>query len=65
MRHELGVSLVLWGEACRIVGRQMAIVILAVVSTKPQQHFTRGAEGYFAAMIKRARTGEPRLDRSL
>jgi hypothetical protein len=59
LRHELGVSQALWGEACRIVGRQMAVVILAVVSTKPQEHFTRGAGGYFAAMVKRARTGEP------
>ena len=32
----IGISLVLWGEACRIVGRQMAVVILAVVSTEPQ-----------------------------
>ena len=54
LRHELGVSQALWGEACRIVGRQLAVVILAIISTKPQEHFTRGAGGYFAAMIKRA-----------
>jgi replication initiation protein RepC len=65
LRHELGVSGALWGEACRIVGRQMAVVILAIVSTKPEEHFTRGAGGYFAAMVKRARTGELHLDRSL
>jgi replication initiation protein RepC len=65
LRHELGVSETLWGEACNIVGRRMAVVILAVVSTKPETHFTRGAGGYFAAMIKRARTGELHLDRSL
>jgi Replication protein C C-terminal region len=61
----LGVSETLWGEACRIVGRQMAVVILAVVSTKPKEQFTRGTHGYFAAMIKRARTGELHVDRSL
>ena len=55
----------LWGEACVAVGREIAAVALAVVSTKPREHFTRGAGGYFAAMIKRAKTGELHLDRSL
>jgi replication initiation protein RepC len=65
LRHELGVSQALWGESCLLVGRQLATVILAVVSTKPTEHFTRGAGGYFAAMVKRAKTGELHLDRSL
>jgi replication initiation protein RepC len=65
LRHELGVSQALWGEACRVVGLQLAVVILAIVSTKPPEHFTRGAGGYFAAMIKRAKSGELHLDRSL
>ena len=55
----------LWGEACLAVGRPLAAVTLAIVSTKPREHFTRGAGGYFAAMIKRAKTGELHLDRSL
>ena len=65
LRHDLGVSQPLWGEACRVLGRPMAAVALAVVSTKPPEHFTRGAGGYFAAMIKRAEKGELHLDRSL
>ena len=65
LRHELGVSQSLWGEACLAVGRPLAAVALAIVSTKPREHFTRGAGGYFAAMIKRAKTGELHLDRSL
>jgi replication initiation protein RepC len=65
LRHELGVSQALWGEACLAVGRVIAAVALAIVSTKPPEHFTRGAGGYFAAMIKRAKTGELHLDRSL
>lgn len=65
LRHELGVSQALWGEACLGVGRPLAAVALAIVSTKPPAHFTRGAGGYFAAMIKRAKTGELHLDRSL
>jgi replication initiation protein RepC len=65
LRHELGVSQALWGEACIAVGREIAAVALAIVSTKPRAHFTRGAGGYFAAMVKRAKTGELHLDRSL
>jgi hypothetical protein len=62
---ELGVSQPLWGEACRILGRQRAAVAAAIVSTKPKGYFSRGAGGYFAAMVKRAKTGELNLDRSL
>jgi replication initiation protein RepC len=65
LRHELGVSHALWGEACLALGRDLAAVALALVSTKPQGHFTRGAGGYFAAMIKRAKAGELHLDRSI
>ena len=65
LRHDLGISPSLWGEACLAVGRVMAAIILAVVSTKPRDHFTRGAGGYFAAMIQRAKKGELHLDRSL
>lgn len=65
LRVELGVSQPLWGEACRVLGRQRAAVTLAIVSTKPKGYFTRGAGGYFAAMVKRATTGELNLDRSL
>jgi replication initiation protein RepC len=62
---ELGVSPSLWGEACRALGRPVAAIALAVVSTKPKEHFTRGAGGYFAAMVKRGQKGELHLDRSL
>jgi len=65
LRHELGISQALWGESCQSIGRQMAAVTLAVVSTKPEDYFTRGAGGYFAAMVKRAKTGELHLDRTL
>ena len=65
LREDLGVSQSLWGEACRVMGRQLAAVTLAIVSTKPKEHFSRGAGGYFAAMVKRAQKGELHLDRSL
>lgn len=63
--HDLGVSKSLWGEACLTLGREVAAVALALVSTKPAEYFTRGAGGYFAAMVKRAKKGELHLDRSL
>jgi replication initiation protein RepC len=65
LRVELGVSQRLWGEACLVLGRSVAAVALAIVSTKPREHFTRGAGGYFAGMIKRAKAGDLHLDRSL
>jgi replication initiation protein RepC len=65
LRPELGVSVSLWGDACKVLGRQIAAVTLAIVSTKPKEHFLRGAGGYFAAMVRRGREGELHLDRSL
>lgn len=65
LRIDLGVSQSLWGEACRVLGRQLAAVTLAVVSTKPKEYFARGAGGYFAAMVKRGERGELHLDRTL
>ena len=65
LRTELGISLSLWGEACRVMGRISATVAVAIVSTKPPEHFTRGAGGYFAGMLRRAERGELHLERSL
>jgi replication initiation protein RepC len=65
LRDELGVSQSLWGEACRIMGREDAAIALAIVSTKPDSHFTRGAGGYFAGMLRKAEKGELHLDRTL
>jgi replication initiation protein RepC len=65
LRHDLGVSLPLWGEACRTMGREQAALALAIVSTKPEQHFTRGAGGYFAGMVRKFPTGELHLERTI
>jgi replication initiation protein RepC len=63
LRHDLGVSLPLWGEACRTMGRDQAALALAIVSTKPEGHFTRGAGGYFAGMVRKYASGDLHLDR--
>ena len=65
LRPELGVSPSLWGEACRLMGREQATLALAIVSTKPASFFTRGAGGYFAGMVKKHQRGELHLERSL
>ncbi len=65
LRQELGVSASLWGEACRALGREQAALALAIVSTKDTAHFTRGAGGYFAGMVRKAERSELRLERSL
>jgi replication initiation protein RepC len=65
LRHELGVSAPLWGEACRMMGRDQATLALAIVSTKPAGHFTKGAGGYFAGMLRKFEKDELRLDRTL
>lgn len=65
LRPSLGVSSSLWGEACRVMGREVAALALAIVSTKPDGHFTRGAGGYFAGMVRKAERGELRLERTL
>ena len=62
---ELGVSRTLWGHACRVMGRNLAAVALAFVTTRPEGHFTSGPAGYYAGMVKKAEKGELHLDRTL
>jgi replication initiation protein RepC len=65
LRNDLGVSRSLWGEACQSMGRDQAVLALAIVSTKSQGHFTRSAGGYFAGMVRKHQRGELHLQRSL
>jgi replication initiation protein RepC len=62
---ELGVSRTLWGHACRVMGRNLAAVALAFVTTRPEGYFTIGPSGYYAGMVKKAEKGELHLDRTL
>ena len=65
LRHDLGVSKPLWGEACVTMGRKSAAVAVAVVSTKHPAHFTGSPGGYFHGMVAKARAGELHLDRTV
>ena len=65
LRHDLGVSRSLWGEACLAMGREQAAIALAIVSTKPAEHFTSSPGGYFRGMVAKAKAGELNLGRTV
>jgi len=65
LRHDLGVSKSLWGDACLAMGRELAAVALAIVSTKQPDHFRTSAGGYFHGMVDKAKAGELHLDRTV
>ena len=65
LRHDLGVSKPLWGEACLAMGREQAAIALAIVSMKPEEHFTSTPGGYFNGMGTRARAGTLNLARTI
>lgn len=65
LRHDLGVSKSLWGEACIAMGRELAAVALAIVSTKEAEHFRTTPGAYFHGMVAKAKTGELHLERTV
>ena len=65
LRHDLGVSKSLWGDACLAMGRELAAVALAIVSTKDPGHFTGTPGGYFHGMVAKAKAGELHLERTV
>jgi replication initiation protein RepC len=65
LRHDLGVSKSLWGEACLAMGRELAAVALAIVSTKEAEYFRISPGGYFHGMVAKALAGELHLERTV
>jgi replication initiation protein RepC len=65
LRHDLGVSKSLWGDACLAMGRELAAVALAIVSTKEEGHFRTTSGGYFHGMVAKARSGQLHLERTV
>jgi replication initiation protein RepC len=65
LRHDLGVSKSLWGDACLAMGRDLAAVALAIVSTKEPEHFRTSPGGYFHGMVDKAKAGELHLERTV
>jgi hypothetical protein len=50
---EMGINRTLWGRACDVMGREYAAVAMAIVSTRPAEHFTSGPGGYFPGMLRK------------
>ena len=65
LRHDLDVSKSLWGDACLTLGRDLAAVALAIVSTKTPEHFRTTPAGYFHGMVQKAKAGELHLERTV
>lgn len=65
LRHDLNVSKPLWGDACIAMGREQAAIALAIVSAKPEGHFTASPGSYFHGMVKRAQAGQLNLARTV
>jgi len=65
LRDDLDVSKSLWGDACVTMGRDLAAVALAIVSTKDPDHFRTTPGGYFHGMVQKAKTGELHLERTV
>jgi replication initiation protein RepC len=65
LRHDLDVSKSLWGDACVTMGRDLAVVALAIVSTKDPEHFRTTPGGYFHGMVQKAKAGELHLERTV
>ena len=65
LRHDLDVSKSLWGDACLAMGRELAAVALAIVSTKEAKHFRTSPGGYFHGMVAKAIAGELHLERTI
>jgi replication initiation protein RepC len=65
LRTELEVSKSLWGEACLAMGRDLAAVALAIVSTKDRDYFKTSAGAYFHGMVARHISGELHLERTV
>jgi replication initiation protein RepC len=65
LRHDLGVSKSLWGDACLAMGREEAAIAIAIVSAKPVEYFTSSPGGYFHGMVAKAKAGELNLARTV
>ena len=65
LRHDLGISKPLWGEACVTMGREQAAIALAIVAAKPAEHFRTSPGGYYRGMVTKARAGELNLARTI
>ena len=62
---ELGVSQHAWRQACVVLGRQAAVVALATVAARYEQHLVRSPGGLLRRMVELHQEGTLRLDLTL
>ncbi|HTS52874.1 MAG TPA: replication initiation protein RepC, partial [Burkholderiales bacterium] len=55
----------LWGDACLAMGRELAAVALAIVSTKEVDHFKTSPGGYFHGLVAKHIAGKLHLERTV
>lgn len=65
LRHELNIDKPLWGSACNVLGREVAAVTVAIISTRPESYFKKSIGNYFYGMIRKAVAGELNLSQSI
>jgi replication initiation protein RepC len=65
LREELGISKSLWGDACISMGRDVAALSVAIVSSKPPNYFKGNPGAYFYGMVSKAKVGELNLSRTI
>ena len=65
IRHKFDIPQSLWGDACLTMGRVMAAIAIALVSTKPMEHFRSTPGAYFRGMMEKAKAGQLDLERSI
>jgi replication initiation protein RepC len=65
LRHDLDISKALWGEACLVMGREVAALAVAIVSTKDPAHFRTTPGGYFHGMVAKHKAGMLNLERTI
>ncbi|ONF49426.1 plasmid replication protein RepC [Methylobacterium radiotolerans] len=65
VRHELGISQHAWGQACTVMGRMEAVVLLAAIAARHEAGEVGSPGGMLRKMVELHQSGTLRLDRTL
>lgn len=65
VRSELGISQHAWGQACVVIGRMEAVVMLAAIAARHEAGEIASPGGMMRRMVELHQGGELRLDRTL
>lgn len=65
VRSELGISKHAWGQACEVLGREDAVVLLATIAARHEAGTIGSPGGVMRRMVELHQEGKLRLDRTL